>query len=538
MKRQTIKRYAQFAVVFCSVFVISARWAAASTALDDYIAAPDPIYGFSQIGSTISGPGFASYNIDLTSQTWRDPSEVIQDWKDPSDPTQNQWDHKMTIVQPNNLLTTTAILVISGGSGPGSFPDPLSGEFQQLAGAALATNSVIVNLPTVPNERLKFDGESFSRTEDEIIAKTFKMFLDNDPEGNNVGEWPLLLPMVKSAVAAMDATQEHMQNQGVAIDKFFIIGGSKRGWTTWLTAAVEARLGGPNRVSGIAPGVIDFLNIDESMKHHRSVYAAGPVPPINCVAPGVPAGCSLVDGYSLAVGDYVLEGVMQQLAPPDGQAISPRAQELLDIVDPYEYRDRLTLPKYIVNSTGDQFFAPDSSQFYYDDLSGEKYLRYIPNTDHGLDGSAIEGALTFYAALEQGLPLPDLSWEVSADGTSITVLTDGTEQSVLMWEAINPRNRDFRQATFGDVYGGQWNSFPLTDQGNDDYIATISIPETGATAFMVELTYLVGGQDLKFTTEISVVAAPEPASHMLLLGGLVVSLIGGFRVKRGQTGAG
>ena len=58
------------------------------------------------------------------------------------------------------------------------------------------------------------------------------------------------------------------------------------------------------------------------------------------------------------------------------------------------YLDRLTLPKYVVNAAGDQFFTPDSSRFYFDDLKGPKYLRYVPNGDHSLRGTdAADGIL-------------------------------------------------------------------------------------------------------------------------------------------------
>ena len=43
------------------------------------------------------------------------------------------------------------------------------------------------------------------------------------------------------------------------------------------------------------------------------------------------------------------------------------------------------MPKYIINGSGDQFFCPDSSQFYFNDLKGEKHLRYVPNVDHSVD---------------------------------------------------------------------------------------------------------------------------------------------------------
>jgi len=68
------------------------------------------------------------------------------------------------------------------------------------------------------------------------------------------------------------------------------------------------------------------------------------------------------------------------------------------------------MPKYLVNSTGDQFFAPDSSQFYFDDLLGQNYLRYVPNTGHSLNSDALE----VNNAVAQGLTLPEFSWTVSA----------------------------------------------------------------------------------------------------------------------------
>ena len=45
-----------------------------------------------------------------------------------------------------------------------------------------------------------------------------------------------------------------------------VTGGSKRGWTTWTTAAVD------KRVVAITPMVIDMLNIDPSFEHHYRVY--------------------------------------------------------------------------------------------------------------------------------------------------------------------------------------------------------------------------------------------------------------------------
>jgi len=454
---------AQFVVVLIGALVVwigSASWSIAQTSLDTYVAAADASYSFSQVGLPINGGGYTGYQINLNSQTWRSPSEV----------TPNLWNHKMTITQPTSVVASnTAILFIDGGSNPGGY------DF--FPAEAITAGLTLVNLPTVPNQPLTFAGEGFSRSEDAIIAKTFGKYLDGGDD-----EWPLLLPMVKSAVRAMDATQSFMATQGVTIDNFYVFGGSKRGWTTWLTAAVEANT--TDRIKAIVPGVIDVLNMDESMAHHRRVYD------------GVTE--KVIGGYAQSVGDYVAENVFDRLNTPLGQS-------LLSIVDPYEYRDRIDIPKYLVNSTGDQFFVPDSSQFYFDDLIGPKYLRYVPNTDHGLNTDAVIDALDFFRAEAQGASMPDFSWTLSPDGTQIAVNTVDSPTNVKLWEATNTVNRDFRVETFG----ANWSDSALTDQGGGQYVANVSVPPTGATAFMVELEYLVNGTPIRFTTEVSVVQEPD-----------------------------
>jgi PhoPQ-activated pathogenicity-related protein len=133
-------------------------------------------------------------------------------------------------------------------------------------------------------------------------------------------------------------------NEGgrVKVDQFVVAGGSKRGWTTWTTAAVD------NRVIAIIPFVIDVLNMQPSMLHHYNAYGF----------------------WAPSVGNYTAFHIMDWNDTPEYQA-------LLKIEEPYQYRQRFTMPKFIVNAAGDQFFLPDSSQFYFNDLPGVKYLRYV-----------------------------------------------------------------------------------------------------------------------------------------------------------------
>src|SRR6202022_4508314 len=102
-----------------------------------------------------------------------------------------------------------------------------------------------------------------------------------------------------------------------------------------------------------------------------------------------------------------------------------RGRQLMAVLDPYQYRDRITNPKYMINASGDEFFLPDSSQFYYGDLKGEKHLRYIPNDDHSLPRSADarETVASFFQSFVEGQNRPEVSWRYEADGLTIRVKT-------------------------------------------------------------------------------------------------------------------
>jgi len=269
------------------------------TALDTYVATADPSYTYTQ-NSTIVGAGYTAHVLDMTSQTWMDETVVATP----------EWQHWVTVIVPDGATPSTAILHIDGGSHSDTAPTGID-DFSLAT--ALETGMIVVNLPTVPNQPQVFLEEGLPRYEDEIIAYTFDKYLETGDDN-----YPLLLPMVKSAVAAMNTAQDFADSQPFQIDDFIVTGASKRGWTTWLTGAVDSR------VKAIVPMVIDVLNMGEQMPHHKENYE------------GVTD--LIIDGYSTAIEDYVQLNVIQRLDDPD-------ADSLLKIVDPYEYRDRLTLPK-------------------------------------------------------------------------------------------------------------------------------------------------------------------------------------------------
>jgi PhoPQ-activated pathogenicity-related protein len=201
------------------------------------------------------------------------------------------------------------------------------------------------------------------------------------------------------------------------------------------------------------------------------------------------------------VKDYVEAGVMDRTGTKE-------YANLLAIEEPYSYRDRLTMPKFLVQGAGDQFFLPDSSRFYFDDLQGEKYLRYVPNADHSLRGSdARESMVAFYEAFVNGRPRPRFSWTFEKNGDIRVVAPKEKPIAAKLWQATNPEKRDFRIETFG----AKFTSTDLQDQGGGVYVAKVGKPDKGWTAYAVELTFPSGGKyPFKFTTAVRVNPDTEP----------------------------
>lgn len=430
---------------------------AADTALDRYIRKPDASYRWNVAGTIACPNGCTATVLDMTSQTWRKPEEVDR----------TAWKHWVTIVKPAKVTTSAAFLFITGGANDNRPRTSLDAMIPMIANES---GAVVAELRMVPNQPLVMAGETRRRTEDSFIVYTWDKFLRGGDE-----EWPARLPMTKAAVRAMDAVTEFCKSEkggGLTVDKYAVSGASKRGWTTWTTAAVD------KRVIGIAPLVIDMLNLNPSFVHHWRVYGF----------------------WAPAVGDYTEANMFDWMG-------TRRWNELMKIVEPFSYRGRLTMPKYVVNSAGDQFFIPDSSQFYWKDLKGEKLLRYIPNTDHSLRNSdAAQSLISWFQLLTAGKARPRYSWKVEGDG-AIRVKTADKPTEVKLWQASNPEARDFRLEKIKAAYRGS----VLTPDAKGQYVARVPRPEKGFTAYFVELTFPGPGKfPIKVTSQVKVLPDVYP----------------------------
>jgi len=423
---------------------------AIETPLDRYVAAPDPAYAWQAI-TNAQADGVTATVIELTSQSWLTTSEVNR----------TLWRHWLVVIRPDELAHSTGLLMIGGGNNKDSkLPKPSA----ELIQVARRTQSVVAELRQVPNQPLIFGQDGRERVEDDLIAYTWDKYLRTGDE-----RWPARLPMTKAVVRAMDTVTAFCATAaggGSRVDTFVVAGGSKRGWTTWTTAAVD------RRVVAICPIVIDLLNVVPSFEHHHRVYGF----------------------FAPAVQDYVDQGIMDWMGTPE-------FERLMGIVEPFAYRDRLALPKLMVNACGDQFFLPDSSRFYLDQLPGVKYVRYVPNADHSLKNSdAGETLMVWHHAQLNGTPLPRFSWTHEGPDT-IRVRAADPPAEVRLWQATNPVARDFRLETIGAV----WTSTVLPAATEGVYVGRITPPSEGYTAFLVELTYRLGGPaPLKLTSDVRV----------------------------------
>ncbi len=487
-----------------------------SEVLTRYVSACDPLYDYSLDATwdLRATDGFTAHLLRMTSGAWRGANEVYE----------SVWEHNITVIEPVNIRENTAMLFISGGR-TGSEINLT--EALILAEFAKQSRSMVALIAAVPNQPLYFSDETRGRSEDAIIAYSYDRYMTGYAAGEPDMTWPALLPMTRAAVRALDTLQDFMANKPGAvrnIDSFVVAGASKRGWTTWLTAAADPR------VSAVIPIVIDVLNMDKQMEHHRKAYAS--YEPFSDKD-------RIFGGYSTSIKDYVEMEIFSRFNTDAGAS-------LLAIVDPYQYRHKLTMPKLIANSTGDQFFLPDSSQFYFDNMFGENYLHYAPNTDHSLtdginvDRATLDTMQAFYTAHVRNMnndpsdnvALPAYTWEYvdSGNRARIVVRADRAPIQVNLWTADAPNHRDFRLQTLGPA----WTSVPLLSEcerlielGEDvdclthpqrnTYVGAVDVPAEGEgwRGFFVQLRFQgpdgpLSSSDYVFTTPVRVMPDVYP----------------------------
>lgn len=356
---------------------------------------------------------YTQYKYNFTSITW--PKIFQHSVPDVVKP--NIWKHEIDIFVPKeNPNINTAALYITGGY---NNPKIISNNSPDKIISQLIQHNIVIVLKDNPNQYLTINGKQLK--EDEIIAFTWNRFIHNP----KLSYFPLHIPMAIAAQQAMTLAQNILQQQHIRINHFVIIGASKRGWATWLTALLD------HRVIAMIPIVVDVLNLKKQIPHIYKVYA---------------------QHWPIALNDYNVQHIPEYANP--NNIFYSNYVKLLQLEDPFTYftiapyqKKLAEMSKYIVNASGDDFFPPDSSQYYYAALSEKKLLFYLPNSGHyiGYSPSTSQLASTlaaFYKRIISHQALPVITWNRTAD--ELNIHYSEKPSKIILWSAENLLTRDFR----------------------------------------------------------------------------------------------
>ena len=395
-------------------------------------------------------PGAEKRSFELVSQHWSPEGLTSPE----------QWKHDVNIYIPHNALHHRALLFANNGTsiaaGAKSGTEPTDFTEAMALEVASKTRTIVITVSNIPNQHLTYADDGVARKEDASVAHSWKLFLDA-PEARPY--LSLHVPMMAALVKAMDVAQKELQPW--QIENFIASGASKRAWAAWLAAIAD------ERVSAIVPFVINILGMDDVLEHTYQTFGKS---------------------WPLAFYDYHHEGITRQRH-------TQNFQKLLQIEDPLAYLDsdyaqRLSIPKYIVNASSDDFFVPDNSDFYFDQLPGPKSLRVAPNASHyGIKQFVEDSLITVINRWQQSRPLPRITSNSAAVGTRQTVSLQFTEAPVKItqWTAVNPVARDFRHSC-----GARYEPEDITLSSTLTSQVVIETPAQGWTATFVEATFADG----------------------------------------------
>ena len=181
----------------------------------------------------------------------------------------------------------------------------------------------------------------------------------------------------------------------------------------------------------------------------------------------------------------------------------PQGKRLVEMVDPYCYREHVRQPKFIILGTNDRYWPLESLNNYWPDLVDEKYVTYVPNNGHGLrDFPRVVGAVAAAHRQAAGeLTMPKLTWDFKDvdEGLELTVKSDRPPSALVAWTSAS-KTRDFREAL--------WSSKPI-EAAAGVYRYVLPKQKEGFDAVFAEARFDDEVMPFYLSTTLRIVAAPK-----------------------------
>ncbi|CAI5460139.1 unnamed protein product [Closterium sp. Yama58-4] len=359
--------------------------------MDRYVYTADPEFRWEDTGNRMrakeGGGWWTGYVLKVYTHQWLNRT-VTNRYK---------WWHWLILMAPDRMHNAHKGLVlffVGAGLNPvNQVHIPGADEiFIHLAAPMVVDLGILgVMLQQVPMMPISFKvgppgiGARADLIEEEITAHTIAMFLDHPDEW----EWLTPLPMAKSIIRALDATQLAVREllPHVPVEGFVAIGVSKRAGMSYVAAALDKRV-----VAFIAYGY-DVLNVVPILQHMHDSLGGWPI---------------LLKFNS----EY---NISQRLH-------SKEYRKSTEVMDPYTLIDRMDMPKLLISASNDEFFLIDDSYYFLKDMPQPTQLKIVPNLYHMVIQNsfwAYDASLSFFSSLLEvdsscaSLPAssrPSLTW--------------------------------------------------------------------------------------------------------------------------------
>ena len=382
------------------------------------------------------------------------------------------WSHQVVIFLhdklKNSIFNTSRAIVYLDGVDASAEDPPIKTENNDLLNLiwdiSYDSNVVGVFITRIP-PRIKYEGEDSRHSEDDLMAVFWQKYLF---EGKNI-ENTFFAPMAKAAMKCVDAVEDYLQQVGTENQyendfKYVITGASKRGWTSWLVAAMDQQ-----RTQAALPVVMSMANIQQHLHRMNRIYN---------------------NNWPFTFEWLVRRKLM-------GEIDSSNYTDLMSIVDPinYDYHDKLI---YLESSTSDEFFLPDDIIDYWNDSPQirHKLFRLVPKSEHSMIGhlkTIREQSAKVVTMInnnqnkeESNLIIPNMSFR--RDSNKWTILIENVQKilnvKIYRTENRDQKMRDFRVAALREKKWGddsyeskdirprfhQWTSCAV----NSDFFSIIS----------------------------------------------------------------